>query len=295
MVHHRVMRDGRHAYDRLPLAQGVQCALVGIRACNPVRRGSQWTPCLLAVVSASCCRHRRLFRSAMMPDTSFCTCAPLSCAATLMQVGEGAAFLLNALEPPPSMAYSLDTRAPPIRVRMLAELIHGGGCDAANACDANTTGSGCEVDYPFETTGGNLSSMRSAAWEGVTLAATEISSEQDVHPVSLVGVVASTNSTSNRGVGGFDPVNGFDSLGAAVIHFDSDPDSQDDEMDVGLNAQRLAHELGHCFGLQHDDAIATPAGYVAPTNGFMHGEFPGPVPILGGNESGTDFLPGTSN
>jgi hypothetical protein len=230
---------------------------------------------------------------AMIPDTSFCTCAPLSCAATLMQVGEGAAYLLNALEPPSSMAYSLDTRAPPLRVRMLAELIHENGCDAAYTCDVS--GMGCESGYPFAASNGNPDDMRSAAWEGVTLAATEIANEDDVHPVSLVGVVISANATSDAGLGGFDPLNGFYKLGAAVIQYDFDDDEMDDEMDVAFNAQHLAHELGHCFGLRHDDAFATSAGSLFSSNSFMHAQFPGSAPILGGTESGDVFIPFMTN
>lgn len=229
---------------------------------------------------------------AMLPDTSFCTCAPLPCAATLMQVGEGAAYLLNALQPPPSMDYTLDTKAPPIRVLMLAELVHGDGCDAAYSCDAS--GMGCEADYPFDGANGDPSDMRPLAWEGVTLAATEIANEEDVHPVSLVGVVASSISTSDAGVGGYDPVNGFLNLGAAVIRFDFDDDDQDTDLDVAFNANRLAHELGHCFGLRHDDAIATAAGSNFATLGFMN-DPPGPLPILGGNESGTEFIEDKTN
>lgn len=90
-----------------------------------------------------------------------------------------------------------------------------------------------------------------------------------------------------QGVGGYDPLNGFHSLGSAVVHYDSSVGSLDEE--VAFNGIRLAHEFGHCFGLRHDDATAiTPVG-ISSTS-FMHGMFPGPVPILGGTPSGTIFI-----
>lgn len=224
---------------------------------------------------------------AVLPDTSLCTCAPLSCAATIKAIGDEAAMLLNALNPPPSAEYELGTRAPPIRVRLVAEFINGGGCVAAEACDANSTGADCDVDYPFAKTAGDLNDMRVAAWEGVTTAASVIAKQDDVHPVSLVGVIAKTVASTNAGLGGYDPLTGFFSLGAATIRFDFNGDA-------AFNGQRLAHEIGHCFGLQHDDAFATPAGAMVEGLSFMN-SFPGNIPILGGDESGTDFLPGESN
>lgn len=114
--------------------------------------------------------------------------------------------------------------------------------------------------------------------------------------MSLVGVIASTNATTDSGVGGFDPVNGIDALGAAVIQFNYDDDDTDFEKDVAFNSQRLAHELGHCFGLRHDDASAVQAGSMTGQSlpSFMDLP-PGPIPILGGTESGTVFIENMSN
>jgi len=109
-------------------------------------------------------------------------------------------------------------------------------------------------------------------------------------------VVASTNATSNAGVGGYDPLIGVPSLGAAVIQFNYDLDTTDLEKDIAFNTQRLAHELGHCFGLRHDDAFGVPAGSLTGSaiRGFMDVP-PGPIPILGGEESGTEFIENTTN
>jgi hypothetical protein len=173
-------------------------------------------------------------------------------------------------------------------VRLQDEFIHTGGCAAAENCDTNDTGIGCPAGYPFATTAGDLIAMRPAAWAAVDLAAARISaSSDDLHPVSLVGVLAATNNSSDSGVGGYDPLYGFHSLGSAVLHYDSDVGTLDEE--VAFNGQRLAHEIGHCLGLRHDDATALTPNEITSTS-FMHPQFPGPLPILGGNQSGEVFI-----
>jgi hypothetical protein len=173
-------------------------------------------------------------------------------------------------------------------VRLQDEFIHTGGCAAAESCDTNDTGIGCPAGYPFATTAGDLDAMRTAAWVAVDLAAASISaSTDDLHPVSLVGVLAATNNSSDSGVGGYNPVNGFFNLGSAVVHYDSDVGMLDEE--VAFNGQRLAHEFGHCLGLRHDDATALTPMETTSTS-FMHPMYPGPVPILGGDPSGQAFV-----
>lgn len=235
----------------------------------------------------------------VMSDITLCSCAPEACGAMVFDVAEHAAGLLNALNPPanPSV-YSLDTKAPPLRVRLYYAPKHSGGCGAAEACDANTDGAGCPSDYVFRTAGGDLDVLRTLAWEGVDAAATAIeASPVDLHPVSLAGVIAAVNSTSDGGESGYDVNSGFYNLGAAAIHYNVDNDDEDILKDVGFNGQRLAHEFGHCFGLRHDDAVAVQPvqpGSVIHLNGFMH-VCPGPVPILGGTPSGTVFIDNKSN
>ncbi len=224
----------------------------------------------------------------MVSDMSLCTCNPMMCAAMLVDVGEAATQLLNQLVPPPSTEYTLDTRAPPLRIRLVDEPVHRDGCAAAEACDLNDDCAGCPPNCPFAETQGDLSSMRSAGWDAVDLAAAKISSSpEDLHPVSLVGVLAATNNSTDAGVRGYDPLNGFHNLGSAVLHYDSDVGVYDEE--VGFNGLRLAHEFGHRFGLRHDDAQAqTPVGLTS--NSFMHPEFQGSVPILGRTPSGEIYI-----
>jgi hypothetical protein len=215
---------------------------------------------------------------ALIGDGPFCMSNPLNYDAILADVGMSAAQMLNWLEHPSG------PRVPPVRFSW-------GGCfldfpSLGDALDCHLDPGYCDdVDaYPFAGVGGDYGpssgnvhyGYTGHVWEAVDNRAAASADRDTIHPVSMAVAIANTPSNISGVVGiAYFPLaelgggNSKGMHGAAVVLAPDGLDPEATEADIDFAGRRVAHELGHTLGLQHDTA----------PGGFM-GQYGGAVPIV---------------
>jgi hypothetical protein len=210
--------------------------------------------------------------------------------AIFADVGMSAAQMLNWLEAPSG------PRVPPVRFAW-------GGCFAhftpgeATACHADAEECEDPNEYPFAGIGSDFGPSNGNVhegyignvWQAVDDRAAALMASQ-VHPVSMAVAIAYQAPLMSSQVGQayfplleLEPNNSKAMFGAAVVVAPDGLGAADNEAIVDFTGRRIAHELGHTFGLGHDTA---PSGFMNATGGtvpIVDWEADSLLQILGGD------------
>jgi len=190
----------------------------------------------------------------LMGDLEFCSCeAPGIAEATLTMFALDASQILNNVQPPAG-DYPMEVRAPPFRVLVEGCLYRPPGgapevsCEQARDCHSDNTCPGSLASYPLRGYDNNYSSMRAATWDVFdSLVAGKPAA--DVHPAHIAGLV-----TTEYGFLNGDSIKGLSDFQTDEPHLNGAfVASALPNAGITVGAT-IAHEIGHTFGLAHEDS-----------------------------------------